>query len=339
MCNSILRTVCLLAVCGIMPGSATGVPEDFQSSDRPSFVRSFSSADDVRRQHPTLDRTLDIIAGPKAPEPRLDVLQWPIAVTSDSNHRVLVADSRAVHIFDFKHAKYSVLDGGREHLSKPVSLAVDGHDNIYVVDEGSRTVLVYDSAGKFRRSFGKLTGGESYFESPDGIAIDTSTGRIYLCDTRRHMIIMMDENGRILGRVGRRGGGDRPGEFRLPTQAVVSAGELFVLDAGNTRLQIFDSAGHFKQSIALVDAGPRTGLAVDNQENIYVSYPSLGRIQVFNHSGQPMYLLDANNMKRADFSQPSALWVGSGYCFYVVDSGNNRVGQFQISGSDPSDCR
>jgi DNA-binding beta-propeller fold protein YncE len=313
-----------------------------EASTSLGFVRAFSSADDVRQTfHPVLNRTIDIIAGPKDPVPRVDTLQSPSAVTTDSNSRVFVADpgAKAVHVFDFIHSRYSLLDGGGERLSSPVSLAVDGQDNLYVTDESSRTVLVYDSAGKFRRYLGKLRGGESYFDSPAGITIDTTTGRIYVCDTLRHMIIVMNNRGRLMGTVGKRGGGDQPGEFILPRQAVVSGGQLFVLDEGNARIQIFDTAGHFRRAINLGYADIRTGLAVDRQSNIYVSDPTLNRIQVFNHEGRSVYTFDLSTIKGVHFSHPSGMWVYAGSCLYVIDSQGNRVGLFQISGEGARQCR
>jgi DNA-binding beta-propeller fold protein YncE len=336
--KSIQKGGCLLLVCSIML-TAAGLQSKAagqQSSERLSFVRAFSSAEDVKRQHPVLDRTLDIIAGPKQPEPRVTTLYAPSAVASDSKQRIFVADpgARAVHIFNFNHYKYSLLDGGSERLGVPVALAVDGHDNVYVIDASSDTVLVYNSAGKFRNTIGKLKGGESYFESPSGIAIDRITGLIYVCDKHRHMVIVMDDRGRLVAKFGKRGGGSRPGEFRKPTQVAVSGEELFVLDQGNTRLQILDKAGHFRRFIMLVDADPRAGLAVDKGENIYISYPDLARVQVFNHAGESQYTYDLSNVKDWILSRPTSLWVDANYGLYVVDSLNKRVALFQIEKQD-----
>jgi DNA-binding beta-propeller fold protein YncE len=208
-----------LAVGHLVPGAAVAkemssansyqsAQADAQKAPSLSFVSAFSSADDVGGpSHPVLNRTLDIIAGPKDPEPHLNALQSPSAVTTDSNGRVFVADpgAKAVHIFDFVHSKYSLLDRRSERLGVPMALAVDAQDNLYVVDERSRTILVYDSAGKFRHAFGTLSGGESYFESPAGIAIDATNGHIYVCDKYRHMIIVMDDRGRLIGKAGKRG--------------------------------------------------------------------------------------------------------------------------------------
>lgn len=332
-----LLVVCITLGHGTFATSSQSAHTDVQQASASlSLVRIFSSADDVRPSHPGLDRALDIIAGPADPGIRVDALQSPSAVTTDSKHRVFVADpgAQAVHIFDFIRSKYGRLDvhGGRLHF--PISLAVDRQDNLYVVDQGSRTVLVYDSAGKFRHSLGKLRGGESYFNSPAGIAIDRATGSIYVCDRQGHMIFIMDPRGKVIRKLGNRGGGDRPGEFRFPSQIVVAGRELFVLDAGNMRIQVLDTAGHFLRTIKLEYTDLRTGLAVDDQSDIYVSDPVLNQIQVFGPEGKTLYRFDPSTIKGANFSHPSAMWVDAGRSLYVVDSQSNRVGLFQIKGEN-----
>jgi DNA-binding beta-propeller fold protein YncE len=312
-----------------LPPAQTGVPAGAANL---TFVRVFSSADDVRALHPLLNETLNIIAGPADPATRVDALQAPSAVATDSRHRVFVADpgAKTVHVFDFNHSKYSRLEGSGDRLHTPIALSVDGHDNLYVIDMGSRTVLVYDSAGKFRRYFGKLRGGESYFESPVGIAIDRATERIYVCDRQGHMIFVMDERGKLVRKLGNRGGGERPGEFRFPSQVVAAGGELFVLDSGNTRIQVLDTEGHFLRAINLGYADRHAGLAVDKQVNIYVSDPDLNQIQAFDHEGQTLYRFDPGTIKGATFSHPSGMWIDASGGLYVLDSQNNRVGLFQI---------
>lgn len=262
----------------------------------------------------------------------MDALQSPTAVATDSKQRVFVADPGAhvVHVFDFIRSKYGRLDARGARLHVPTSLSVDGQDNLYVVDQSSRTVLVYDSGGRFHRELGKLRGGESYFDSPAGIAVDRATGRIYVCDRLGHMIFVLDEKGRLIQKLGNRGGGERPGEFRLPSEVVVVGRELFVLDAGNMRIQVLDTGGRFLRDINLAYADLRTGLAVDNQDHIYVSDPVLNKIQVFYHDGQMLYTFDANTMKGPNFGHPSGMWADAGHSLYVVDSQSHCIGMFEI---------
>jgi DNA-binding beta-propeller fold protein YncE len=348
--KSIRRFLYLFLLCGFLSAlsaqdhadPAKLEQSDAQSaSETPSFIRAFSSADDLRKSlHPILDRSLDIIAGPKDPEPRVEGLQSPAAVATDSSGRVFVADrgAKAVQIFDFVRGKYGLLERGNAHASIPIALAVDGQDNLYVTDEVSRTILVYDSTGKFRRALGKLSEEESYFESPAGIAIDNATGKIYVCDMHRHMVVVLDNRGRLVAKVGKRGGGDGPGDFKLPTQAVIHDGELFILDAGNTRIQIFDTALHFRRAINLPYADGRTGLAVDDQGNIYVSNPVVDRIEVLTRAGRPLYRFDLASLKAAYLGQPAGLWISQRSCLYVIDEQKHVVNLFQLSGQNARHC-
>jgi hypothetical protein len=101
--------VLFVALCCVSVAIAQSVSK--QSSDHPTFIRQFSSAQDVRRTHPIVDKTLDIVAGPKEAAQVTDFLQSPRAIAADAEKRVFVLDagSHAVHVFDFSRAKYSLL--------------------------------------------------------------------------------------------------------------------------------------------------------------------------------------------------------------------------------------
>ena len=298
-------------------------------AERLRFVRQFSSAQDVQRAHPILDRTADIIAGPKTGGTPVDVLETPYAVTTDSAHRVFVTDVAAgkVHVFDFANSKYFVLQDEAEHSHRPVGVAADPEGNLYVTDSGSGAVSIYDSRGKFRRFLKEPRGRESYFEAPWGIAIDPATERVYVCDALRNMVIVLDKKGHVLDRFGKRGGGKRAGEFRYPTQIVASGGEIAVLDSGNQRIQILDPRGRCLREIKLDYADNRSGMAVDSDGSIYVSDGVMNRIQVYSRDGHSLGAFGKVGTKPGEFNVPSGLWADSGR-LYVVDAQNKRIQVF-----------
>jgi DNA-binding beta-propeller fold protein YncE len=302
-----------------------------KSSVPPRFVREFSSSDDVRREHPILDRSLDIIAGPADPRPSNEKLEAPRSVATDSTHRVFVADQAAgvVHVFDFEQSKYSVLNDRGIPLRLPGGIAVDGEDNVYVTDTMRALVLAYDSKGKFLRYLGKVGEGESYFQAPVGIAIQAATGHIYVCDSPRHMVIMLDKQGHILAHFGKRLGGRDPGDFRYPSRIVIAGDELFVLDSGNSRIQVLDPGGHFRREIKLPYANAEDGLALDDKKNIYVSDVQLNLINVLNKDGEFLYKFGGSGAKPGEFDEPSGLWIQANN-LYVADAKNHRVQLFQI---------
>ncbi len=327
----ILVLVFMLARVSVERASTWRVSESDQGIARPVFLRQFASAEDMKGEHSILNRSLDIVAGPKDAEPQSYALQDPSAVTTDSRHRIFVTDVRAeaVHVFDFANSTYSRLRGG-EALHLPVGVAADRDSNIYVSDSGLQTVLVYDSRGKFIRPLKKMKGGESFFDSVRGIAVDPTTARIYVCDKFRHMVFALDQKGRVLARYGKRFGGDGPGEFRYPIQVVAGGGEIVVLDSGNYRIQILDSSGRFLKGFRVPDVENRSGLALDSDGNIYVSDPQLNHVQVFSHDGQSLYTFGETGTGIGQFNGISGIWVDSGHCLYATDSGNKRVQLFQI---------
>ncbi|HEV2400417.1 MAG TPA: 6-bladed beta-propeller [Candidatus Sulfotelmatobacter sp.] len=318
----------------VTPASA----DEKNSAQQLVFVRQFASAQDLQREHPILNRSLDIIAGAKAPEPSSPELQQPEAITTDAGHRVFVTDAQArvVHVFDFTQSKYSQIRGGQ--LSWPVGVATDREDRIYVSDNGLRTVLIYDSRGKFLRPLKKLRGSESYFDSVAGIAIDSTTNRIYVCDKLRHMVIAFDAKGRVLAQFGKRTAGDGPGEFRSPVRVIAAARQVIILDSQNCRVQIFDPRARFINEFRVVDCGNGSGLAMDKDGSIYVSDPQLNRLEVYSHAGQFLYMFGEGGSAPGQFSGISGLWIDSGRCLYVADEKNKRVQSFRIATAGPGGC-
>ncbi len=329
----VLWAACCLSVPN--PVVATDTPHQ-KAPPHLVFVRQIASPEDLKQDlHPILNRSLDIIAGPKTAEPIPDALQVPSAVTTDLQHRMFVTDLRAgvVHIFDLANSKYSLLEGG-EHLRSPMGIATDRGGEVYVSDIELHTVLVYNSRGKFFRYLKRSRGSESYFDTPRGLAVDPDTGHIYVCDTFRHLIFLLDKKGHILGRWGKRFGGNGPGEFRYPTQIVITGGNIAVLDSGNSRVQILDSHGHFRHEIKVEISSRRAGLAVDENQNIYVSDPELNCVHVFRPDGRPLYDFGQHGTQPGQFDGISGIWVGTDQLLYVVDAANKRVQLFRICTKD-----
>jgi DNA-binding beta-propeller fold protein YncE len=321
--------VLLIALCG---STVSAQDRSKQAPDPPTFIRQFSSAQDVKRAHPAFDKTLDIVAGPKDETQATDVLQSPKAIAADGEKQVFVLDagSHAIHMFDFGRAKYTLLQAD-DRMQSPVAMAADQQGTLYVTDKNSRSVLVFDPRGKFSRELMKTHGNESYFEEPRGIAIHRPSGRLYVCDGPRDMVVILDQRGKVLGHIGKRGGGKGQGEFRNPVQVAVAGDEVVVLDAGNARFQVFDLKGRFRRETPTVDADARSGLTVDESGNVYVTDGIIGQVEVFGPNGQPLYRFGQTGQEAGQFNGPEGLWIEAG-CLFVADTGNKRIQEFRING-------
>ncbi len=74
--------------------------------------------------------------------------------------------------------------------------------------------------------------------------MDSAAQRIYVTDTLRDQIFMLDMHGSVLQTIGKSGAGD--GEFNFPTELLVREQNLLVVDAMNFRVQVLDRSGTFR---------------------------------------------------------------------------------------------
>ena len=203
-------------------------------------------------------------------------------------------------------------------------------------------ILVYDRNGRFQRYIGKRDDGEGgYFDRPSGIAIDPKSGRIFLLDTTRHMLIVLDSDGNVVRRLGRPdldvialrtrdGGESAKGKLQFPTDIVIRGGEAFVL--GGSKITILDLDGRVQKEIAVMGGSyaGSDGLAVDSAGNLFVSDPAAGSIHAFDRNGTFLYSFGKPGSKHGEFYFPRGLWIDEHNQIYVADSKNGRVQVFQL---------
>lgn len=301
--------------------------------DQPRFKYEFRLRSPSDIEETTEEQRLkQLLAGAQpTTEP---AFQKPIAVAARQG-RIYVADSvgRTVIVFDVPRRKvfrFGLREPG--NLAKPADIAIDGNLQVYVVDATYRRVFVYDNLGLFMRHIG----GPGDLERPTGVAVDRDGQRIYVIDrasneSDRHRVVIYGKDGEKLSELGRRGQGD--GEFNVPLQGVVgSDGTLYVLDAGNFRIQAFSPDGRFLRAFGKVGnqlgdiARPR-GIAIDAQDNLYVTDANFGNFQIFNREGQLLMAVGAPGAE----DQPGRFGLVSGIAVdetgrvYVADQLYNKV--------------
>ncbi len=262
------------------------------------------------------------------------VMGAPHQVTADSKLRVIISDpdQRAVHVLDPNgKTSFSILGDHGRRLHLPAGVAVDAEDNIYIADSDRGMVLVYNQHGQFLRYIGNFHG-ESMYSGPSGIAIDQKAGRLYLTDTPRNLVFILDLQGNVLKRVGRDRNGNGGGEFVSPTEIAVSDHGIVVLDTDQSRIQVLDFDGNRVSSYRLAPGVDRNnGLAVDRDGDIYISYVDGATIGTYRPDGTSMGTFGQIGSRIGEFRLPGGLWVDADNRIYVADTGNARVQVFQLS--------
>ena len=148
------------------------------------------------------------------------------------------------------------------------AVRVDKADNIWVADKGSDMVIKFDPAGRVAMVFGRkqeasdegtealkhvkppLPPVDGMFRQVTDMAWDAA-GNTYISDGYiNSRVAKVDKNGKWLMSFGEPGSG--PGQLNTPHSiATDAAGNVYVADRGNRRIQVFDGSGTFLRQITI----------------------------------------------------------------------------------------
>ena len=219
---------------------------------------------------------------------------YPHGVTVDGEGNILVSDSFNHRIQKFAEddrflAAVDTNGSGplqfNSHFNSHFDIAFNTSNNkVYLVDYSNHQVFISDLNSRSSSTFGKKGSGKGQFNSPCGIACD-STGKVYVADNLNNRIQVFTAEGKFLRMFGKYGQGR--GELVEPRcVAVDTCGMVYVSEGGNHRISVFTSEGRFVTSFGKKGEGPGefnypSGLAVDRNGVLYVCEYDNNRVQVF----------------------------------------------------------
>jgi len=297
---------------------------------RIQFVRSVVGDEDIAHDTTYTQGIINFLSGVKPPPNRI-IEPMGLAV-SDDGQTLYVADTawQQVFVFDFGRKKFSKIEG----FKHPLGVALDGSQNLYVVDQEMKGIKVFNSAGQELRF---IT--DKSVARPVGVAIDRHRGKIYLVDTalknnEEHDVKVFAIDGKLLGHFG--GPGITPGKLLYPTYvALDDQGDVYVTDTINCRVEMFDAGGKFVKMFGQAGdawgmfARPK-GLAVDTLGNLYVADSGWSNIQIFNQKGQVLLFFGGRGPIPGMLANPTAVAIDKTNHIFVGDLINHRVEEYQL---------
>jgi len=258
----------------------------------------------------------------------------------------------------YHHYTYSLSFGGsglgEGSFDRPVAICVDSQNNIYVLDQGNNLVQKFDKNGEFLYQWGKSGIKEGEFDSPSAIAVDKEDN-IYVVDTINNRIQKFDfspdnnsttieiNHQKVVGVTVFGSMGSGSGRFQSPIDIVIDDDNyVYVLDAGNHRIQKFNSKGEFIAEWGSYGSGRECFLAP-----LKLAYDptGFGYLYVLDRQRQGLILHKINNNghflgtlnsfkspQHPEITKPSDFYIDPDGFIYLLDQGSGSVYKFSTDG-------
>jgi len=279
-------------------------------------------------------RFLRWVTGLGGGDPDTRQLLRPQSGVVDPSGRILITDAglQAIVVFDEADGVllfWSDAGDGATFLS-PVGIAVRPDGSLLVADAELGFVSILAADGT---PLGKFGGNE--LRRPTGLAVDPTTGEVYVSDTGAHAVKVFNSHGQIVRTLGRHG--MAPGEFNGPSHLKFDAGRLFVTDTFNARVQVLTPSGE-----PLAELGERglfvgnlvrpKGVTTDSDGNVYVVESYYDHLLVFDSNGNLLLPIGGTGNTAGRFFLPAGIWSDSQDRIFIADMFNGRVVMLQYRG-------
>ena len=171
-------------------------------------------------------------------------------------------------------------------------------------------------------------------QAPTGIGVN-SKGVIAVADNKGHCILVFDETGKFVRKIG--GQGDKDGQFENPPDVTfLNDDEILVVDQCNDRIQQLNvQTGNFVKSFGEQGSGdgefenPASVCITSDGRFIVVMEFANSRIQVFTMDGEPVFKFGDSGPERLDHPINCVCYEEK---FFVADMNNNCVKVFDERG-------
>jgi DNA-binding beta-propeller fold protein YncE len=265
----------------------------------------------------------------------------PRAMAIDGLDRVYVVDMTArIQVFSRDGQFHNVWKTPAYQLGKPSGLTVDVDGNLLVADTHYHRVLTYTPQGDLldHRTLGGRAGsgpGELGFVTD---MVRDEHGNLYVAEYGEHdRIQKFSRDGQFLLQWGSHGTGHM--QFRRPQNlAIDHSNQVWVVDACNHRIQVFDATGKHVRLVSIWgEMGSEPGqlrfpydLALDHSGHAYICEFGNHRVQKFDLNGKFIATWGRPGRKPGELYNPWSLAFDSRGELHVLDTGNHRVQRIRL---------
>jgi DNA-binding beta-propeller fold protein YncE len=196
-------------------------------------------------------------------------------------------------------------------------------------------VQVFDkTSGKFISRFGGKGEADAQLDKPEGIATDPD-GNIFIADYNTGFVKKYDASYKWLltfSEYGSEKGQNIKSEFME-----IHDGKLYMPEAGNHRVDVFDLNGKFLFDFGGMGTEPGKmnnpeAAKFSSEGKLYVSDLKNDRVQVFDKDGKFLMTWGKTGTGPGEFKTPAGLAIDKDDNVYITEIGNDRVQVFDKEG-------
>ncbi len=221
------------------------------------------------------------------PNHALRSLDAPAGIAFDGQGFMYVTDSSSSCLVKFDRSGRRLGSWGGKGIRNsefdgPTGIAIDKNNDLYVADTGNHRVVKYAAAGGVKRVWGRQGTTKGDFMYPTGIAVNAANEVIVVDKWGRVQIFSAD--GVPLAEFAGLGSGE--GLLSRPLGLCLdAAGNIYVADTGNDRIEKFTPAGkviaQWGYGTGAVQLKGPTAVAVDGKGAVFVVERDAHRLQEF----------------------------------------------------------
>ncbi len=184
----------------------------------------------------------------------------PGAVLALPGGKLAVTDrlSDAIDLLDFRGGVIQSIDVtaalGANERAHPGRLARDTEGNLYVVEQNTARVLIFDGRGKLLTSFGGRGQGKGRFNKIADVAV-AEDGTIYVLDSLGDpAVTAFDRRGTWIHGFGRHS--NKAGDFHFPVALTLDgAGRIWIADSFSHEVKAYTARGEFLATFGQMGKG------------------------------------------------------------------------------------
>lgn len=249
-------------------------------------------------------------------------------VTDTGNNRVQEAQVSGQYEVQFGTAS------GEGHLEAPTTAAVNSTGDVWVTAGGANMLVEFSPTGSYLT---EDTSSNEIWPSTSGVTIDSEGNLWTTCDLKllSSTICELSSKGVLENAYDAEGIGN--GQFEDPVGIVAAGEDLWVADAGNSRVQEITKKGAY---VTQYPSAPESmaffkpsAAAVSSAHDIWVLDSGHDRIQETTAEGSFLHSAGSKGQGNGEFRNPQGITLDAAGHLWVADTGNDRIQELSSEGN------